>query len=133
MRAEIDSHEQRLADDRRCHTLTFARLAELWIEHGSTVGDWKPATTSDNRSMLKVHLRPAFADLPIGVIDDRLVRRWWRSLHDPRRPGGPLSDRTPTSCSPPSACRGPMWLLDTCWSRLLSRRARRAEPLLGEA
>jgi integrase len=77
----------------RAGELTFAELAEEWHLHGATVGDWKPSTIRNYGSQLKVHLLPAFGRRRAAEISNQDVRWWWRALHDPRRKGGPMSNR----------------------------------------
>lgn len=101
MQELIDEHERELAErlsdqlagepDR--HAATFADVAWAWHTHGETVLRWKPSTVRDRRSTLRVHLIPAFGSRQVRALERDEVRRWWRSLHDPRRNGGRLSDR----------------------------------------
>jgi integrase len=101
MRELIDEHERELAETRSDQmagepnrsVATFAHVAWAWHAHGETVLAWKPSTVRDRRSTLRVHLIPAFGSRPVRGLERDEIRRWWRSLHDPRRTGGRLSDR----------------------------------------
>lgn len=101
MRELIEARERDITEaaaDRRSgvkdrHAATFADVAWAWHEHGRTVTGWKPSVVRDRRSTLRVHLVPAFGDRPVRDLSRDHVRLWWRGLHDPKRPGGRLSDR----------------------------------------
>jgi integrase len=101
MRELIDAREAELAEataDRRAgvsnrRAATFEEVAWAWHEHGRVVSGWKPATVRDRRSTLQAHLLPAFGERPVRELTRDEVRHWWRTLHDPRRNGGRLSDR----------------------------------------
>lgn len=97
LRAVIAEHEVEIAEGRAGMTdrrrALFADVAEAWHAYGATVGGWKPSTVRDRHSVLRLHLLPAFGERSIQKIDRDDVRRWWRGLHDRRRPGGRLSDR----------------------------------------
>jgi integrase len=99
LQALIEEHERELVDARAGRdallprTATFEQVAWAWFDHGCSVTGWKPATVRDRRSTLKVHLLPVFGQRIARDIDRREVRAWWRSVHDPRRRGGRLSDR----------------------------------------
>lgn len=100
-RALIDEHESQLADKQADHragipgrrSATFRDVAEAWHAEGKTVAGWKPATVRDRRSTLNAHLLPVFGERPIREISRDDVRRWWRDLHNARRPGGRMSER----------------------------------------
>lgn len=101
MRELIDEHERVLAEklsdqisgEPNRRVATFAHVAWAWHAHGEAVLAWKPSTVRDRRSTLRVHLIPAFGTRPVRELERDEIRRWWRSLHDPRRVGGRLSDR----------------------------------------
>jgi site-specific recombinase XerD len=94
MREVIAAHEVASSTRRRrARAVTFADLAAEWHGHGTTVEDWKPATARDYASQLKAHLLPAFGGRRAADISNEDVRAWWRALHDPRRRGGPMSNR----------------------------------------
>jgi integrase len=90
----VAEQEQKLARiEEDANASTFAVVADAWLSHGGTVARWSAATVNDRRYTLDHHLLPAFGATPVREITQAQVRRWWRSLHDPRREGGPLSDR----------------------------------------
>ena len=89
--AERQAEAARL--DERSPDLTFAELAGEWHVHGSTIGDWKPATRRNYANQLRIHLLPAFGPKVAARIEPKDVRRWWRQLHDPRYHRGALSNR----------------------------------------
>ncbi|MGH2866140.1 MAG: tyrosine-type recombinase/integrase [Solirubrobacteraceae bacterium] len=94
MREIIEQHEVGVADRRTgAGQVTFEQVAWAWHEHGRTVTGWKPSVVRDRRSTLRVHLVPAFGERPVRQLTRDEVRTWWRSLHDPKREGGRLSDR----------------------------------------
>lgn len=99
MHQAIEEHEaRRLAPPPQA--VTFEEAAWAWHANGRLVGGWKPATARDRASLLRVHLLPAFGTKRLEDLTKQDVRRWWREIHDPRRPstgprdrGGSLSDR----------------------------------------
>jgi integrase len=93
MRELIDEHEARAPASAHAEPLTFDELAGDWLQHGRTVGDWKPTTARNYASIVSAHLVPAFGGRKVMDISEADVRRWWRSLHDPGRPGGVMSNR----------------------------------------
>ena len=44
---------------------TVEHLLEAWLEHGRTVLDWRPKTYQGRESIVRVHLVPAFGDVPL--------------------------------------------------------------------
>ena len=61
---------------------TFNDAAEEWYQHGTEEGGprgpWKPSTRRDYRSVLNVHLLPAFADLRLEDLTARKIESWRR-------------------------------------------------------
>lgn len=95
MRELIEQHEVALADEDRVSDDAgiFDTVADAWLDHGAGLGDWKPKTAVNYRSIVRAHLLPAFGGRHVNAITDDDVRRWWQSLHSPKRQGGPLSNR----------------------------------------
>jgi integrase len=90
----IAAQEEQLARiEERTTVSTFAAVADAWLYHGETVAKWSAGTVRGRRYTIDAHLLPAFGDTPVREITAEQVRRWWRSLHDPRREGGPMSNR----------------------------------------
>jgi integrase len=59
---------------------TFAEAAKEWLRFIEEDRERKPSTVHDYRSVLDVHLLPAFGEMPIEAITPELVERWRRSL-----------------------------------------------------
>jgi integrase len=93
LREVIDAHEHEITDTDARKSWTFEAVAWAWHAHGEAVAGWSPATVQDRRFTLSRHLIPAFGERPIQKLDSAEVRVWWRSLHDPKREGGRVSDR----------------------------------------
>lgn len=95
MRELIDEHEAGRVQEQRVADAAgiFDNVAELWLDYGAGLGDWKPKTAVNYRSIVRAHLLPAFGGKHVNAITDDEVRRWWQWLHSPKREGGPLSNR----------------------------------------
>jgi hypothetical protein len=77
MREVTAAHELEIASStrrRRTRPVIFVDLAAEWHSHGSTVGDWKPATARNYSSQLKAHLVSAFGDARAVDISNDDVR-----------------------------------------------------------
>lgn len=75
---------------------TLSEIATAWLARAGGERPWKPATRRNYEKALfgkRSYLLPALGHRPVRVLSRSEVRRWWASLRDPRRPGGPLSAR----------------------------------------
>lgn len=74
--------------------VTFRVAAEAWHEHGvgegGRRGPWKATTRGDYRSVLDVHLLPAFGDLQLADVTADRITAWRRE----RMRSGKLPRRT---------------------------------------
>lgn len=73
-------------------TATFAMVARRWLVYGEAEGGWSPLSVRNRRYTVK-ELSGTFGETPVRAITPREVKSWWTSLHSPRRPGGPMSNR----------------------------------------
>lgn len=69
----VDARRGQLRQQRT--SLTFAQLCQEWYEYGCYQRDWSPATRRDYRSVLDVHLVPAFGPKRPEAITGRDVER----------------------------------------------------------
>lgn len=86
---EAEAHLQALLTDARRGIVeqvrtgtTFDVVAEDWLAWGIRDRDWKPSTLSDNRSVLKAHLLPAFAGKRVEKITPEDIEQWRDDLVD---------------------------------------------------
>ena len=73
---------------------TFDVVADEWLAWGVRDRDWKPSTLSDNRSVVRAHLLPAFRGRRIEKITPDDIEQWRDELIDERG----ASRRTANKC-----------------------------------
>jgi integrase len=75
---------------------TLGEVALAWLQNGGGERPWKPSTQRNYEKSLfgrRTHLLPVLGNRPVRTLSRLEVRRWWNTLRDPKRPGGPLSVR----------------------------------------
>ncbi len=60
--------------------LTFAVLADEWLDAGVSHRDWSYNTEVDYRSVLRCHLLPAFGDLRVEAVSASRIEKWRNEL-----------------------------------------------------
>ena len=63
---------------------TMLMLAEDWIAYGIHERDWKPSTLSDNRSVVKAHIKPTFGSRRPEKITAEQIEDWRDELVEER-------------------------------------------------
>ncbi len=58
--------------------ITFGEYAERWTESRPNL---RPRTKENYRSIIKNHLLPRYAEVPLAAVTPTLVREWWADLH----------------------------------------------------
>lgn len=53
-----------------------------WAEHFMATGLWKPKTRSDYESLLRSRILPALGSVPMGRIDQVVVKEWVAAMHN---------------------------------------------------
>jgi integrase len=74
--------------------VTFDVAAEDWLAWGMRDRDWRPSTLSDNRSVVRAHLTPAFGPKRIEKITPDDIEQWRDEFVDERG----ASRRTANKC-----------------------------------
>lgn len=73
---------RRGAVEQVCIGTTFDVVADEWLAWGIRDRDWKPSTLSDNRSVMRAHLLPAFRGRRIEKLTPDDIEQWSDELID---------------------------------------------------
>jgi len=100
LRARLVLGDQSVLDDRPpgpTSGLTFATVAERWLEWFPSLNAWRQGTLETHQSFLRTHLMPDFGSIPITEITRRRIQEFIaarRGAGGSRRTGKALTDTT---------------------------------------